>query len=160
MVEDPLTTLPDEHVFNAVLGRLREDARLAGTEERKAALKIALGAARAILDEQRRLHLRERPLHLMTDPVGSAIDDAREMLGRAVAGHKMAEFSRLPTSSAGASDYVKAYEQELARLAPIVERALRGAIITAPLPTLARGRDLPERRARTWTTTLSLSPPS
>ena len=122
------STLPDAHVFNAVLGRLRELAELANSGESNDALRIVVGIVQAAIDEQRRQHYHSRPLHLILDPVASALDDAREMLKRAATGARTADFSRLPAASPESSGYIEAYEGELARLTPVVEAALTEAL--------------------------------
>jgi hypothetical protein len=127
-MEDPFNILPGDHPFNAVLRRVRELGLTATTPERRDSLRIALGVAQAALDAHRRQHRRGRPPELITDPVASAIDDAREMLNRAATGTTTADFSRLPTATPESARYRDAYEGELARLSPVVENALSGAL--------------------------------
>ena len=49
----PFSTLPDAHVFNVVPRRVRECANLANSGDRKDALRLAVGVAQAVIDEQR-----------------------------------------------------------------------------------------------------------
>jgi hypothetical protein len=128
MVDEWFSTLPDAHVFNVVLRRVRELADLAKSGDRKDALQIAVGVAQAAIDEQRRRHYRDRPSHLILDPVASALDDAREMLKRAATRTRTADFSRLPSAAPESSSYREAYEGELARLTPQVDAALNEAL--------------------------------
>ena len=129
MVEEGFfSTVPDAHVLNVVLRRVREFADLANDSDFKNALGIAVGVAQAAIDEQRRQHHRARPSHLILDPVASALDDAREMLKRAATRTRTADFSRLPVATPEASGYREAYEGELARLTPVVDAALNEAL--------------------------------